>query len=235
MRWIQQSWIYACLEIRREWGTLNVVSCIWEIPKHIFSRGFRRWVRTGLWPHQDMESLIEQTVPRGLTLPSRKDRELSFHFDQFVDRDAQWMGYAKWRGYVLTPEAWEAFKKSESHGKAKLSEAELALAEPLFGAKWGYEITIRMLWEEMAEWWSMGRGWFMPLRHTIVTSYWGSFHGRNLRCNRVFLRALFKIRDSIEKKGFVDAMMDYTGLDREQKVRYLRQWSGTHTRYLKKS
>lgn len=222
MRWIRQSWAYARLEIRREWGTRAIVSCLWRIPQHVLSRGFRRWVITGLWPHQDTGSLVQQTVPRGLALSSRKDRELSFHFDQFVDRDV------KWRGYVLTHEAWQAFKKSETHGKAKLNERELMLAEPLFGAKWGYEITIKSLWQEMAEYWSMNMGWFPPLRHTIVTSYWGPFHERDSRCSRVYLRALFKIRDSIREKGFPTALLDYTGMDMETKRRYLDMWAANN-------
>jgi hypothetical protein len=159
----------------------------------------------------------------------KKNDQLRAHFDQFIDRDA------RWPNYVLTDAAWKAFKKSETYGKAKLSEAESVLAEPLFGAKWGYEITIQSLWQEMAEYWSMGMGWFLPLRHTIVTSYWGPFHGRDSRCSRVYLRALFKIRNSIRENGFVDAMMAYTGMGREDKERYLRMWEKNNVRYLKKA
>lgn len=221
MNCIKQSWGYILLETTRCWRHRDV-SCLWRIPKHICSPGFRRWAKTGLWPHQDVRPTVPKTSPKGLPLPSIKDRELSFHFDTFVDRDA------KWRGYVLTNEAWRAFKKSETYGKAKLSEAEMALAEPLFGAKWGYEITIQSLWQEMAEYWSMNMGWFLPLRHTIVTAYWGPFHGGDSRCSRVYLRALFKIRDSIEEKGFPTALLSYTGMGMDAKRRYLDMWAANN-------
>ena len=151
-----------------------------------------------------------------------KERQLRHHFDSFIDRDA------RYPGYVLTDAAWAAFKASESNGKARLTKEQLKLAEPLFGAKWGYEITIQSLWQEMAEWWSMNRGWFGPLRHTIVTTYWGPFHGRSSHASRVYLRALFKIRNAIEEKGFPVALMSYTGLDRETKVRYIKLWEANN-------
>lgn len=68
-----------------------------------------------------------------------KDTQLRAHFDRFLDRDA------RHPGYVLTEAAWKVFKKSESNGKARLTPEELALATPLFGAKWSYEITIQSL------------------------------------------------------------------------------------------
>ena len=146
-----------------------------------------------------------------------KERQLKDHFNQFIDRDA------KYPGYVLTDEAWKAFKKSESYGKKSLSPEETLLAEPLFGAKWSYEITIQSLWQEMAEYWSQNMGWFLPLRHTIVTEYWGPSYGR-AHGDRVYLRALLKIRDSIRANGFIDSLMAYTGLDMETKQRYLKTW-----------
>lgn len=140
-----------------------------------------------------------------------KDRLLRAHFDRFIDRDA------RYPGYVLTDAAWTAFKKSESHGKRKMTPQELELAAPLFGAKWSYEITIQSLWQEMADCWSSGWGWDIPLRHTI-SCVWreGS--------NRVYLRALFKIRRSIIDNGFISSMNAYTGLAREDKARYLDRW-----------
>lgn len=164
---------------------------------------------------------------------SLKDRQLREHFDQFIDRDA------RYPGHVLSDAAWKAFKKSESHGKKRLTSDDLDLAAPLFGAKWSYEITIQSLWQEMAEWWSNGRGWDAPLRATI-SDVWlrrgydkqGNPH-KDPRSNRVYLRALFKIRAAIRREGFPAALMAYTGLSREDKVRYLAAWEATNAHYFK--
>ncbi len=129
---------------------------------------------------------------------------------------------------MLTDAAWKAFKKSESNGKARLTPEELVLAEPLFGAKWGYEITIQSLWQELAEWWSNGWGWDAPLRHTI-SRVWREGG------NRVFLRALFKVRRAIRTNSFPVAMAAYTGLSRDDKTTYLARWEGTNARYLKEA
>jgi hypothetical protein len=153
-----------------------------------------------------------------------KDHQLRSHFDSFVDRDA------RYPDYILTDTAWTAFKKSESQGKRRLLDHERKAAEPLFGAKWSYEITIQSLWQEMAEYWSMNMGWFLPLRHTIVTGYWGPHHGRR-PISRVFLRALFKIRDSIERDSFPVALMAYTGMSMEDKARYISIWMGNNARW----
>lgn len=148
-----------------------------------------------------------------------KDRQLRAHFDRFIDRDA------RYPGYVLTDEAWRAFKKSETYGKRNMTAGELTLAEPLFGAKWGYEITIQSLWQEMAEWWSSGFGWDAPLRATIG-GVWREGG------NRVFLRALFKIRRAIRADYFPAALAAYTGLGRDDKARYLLRWEQTNADYL---
>lgn len=149
---------------------------------------------------------------------SLKERQLRDHFDRFIDREARYLGY------VLTDDAWRAFKKSETYGKRNMTPEELELAAPLFGAKWSYEITIQSLWQELADWWSSGRGWDAPLRHTI-SCVWREGG------NRVHLRALFKVRHAC-CAGFIDALMAYTGLGREDKVRYLVRWEATNAAYL---
>lgn len=152
-----------------------------------------------------------------------KERQLRAHFDAFIDRDA------RYPGYVLTDDAWRAFKKSETYGKRNMTPAEWDLAAPLFGAKWSYEITIQSLWQEIADNWSSNWGWGPPLFATIMDVYHGWEYDREgnrfkTLGNRVYLRALFKIRDSIREKGFVDALMSYTGLDMEAKRQYVDKW-----------
>ncbi len=161
-----------------------------------------------------------------------KDRQLRDHFDRFIDRDV------RYPNYVLTDAAWAAFKKRETHGKKSLTKEASDLIEPLFDAKKGYEITIKTLWEEMAEYWSMGYGWDAPLRATI-SDVWKRRDGydkdgnpqMDFRSNRVFLRALFKIRRSIIDNYFLKALLSYTGFDIEQRNRYLTQWKLTNQKY----
>lgn len=213
-------------------STRAALAAVWTAIRHVCSLAYWRYVQTGRYPYAlgVMPIYPRATFPSGpvTLLKDLKERQLRNHFDTFVDRDA------RYPDYVLDDAAWNAFRKSESRGRKSLTLAESALLEPLRGAKWGYEITIQSLWQEMADTWSKGWGWDAPLRATIA-DVWGRRRYdkdgnqiKDARSNRVYLRALLKIRRAIKTDGFIAAMMGYTGLSREQKDEYLTKWELTN-------
>lgn len=147
-----------------------------------------------------------------------KHWELGRHYARFIDR--------RWHpDYVLDVASLAAFIRVESDGRAACSAEELQLAEPLLNGKAQRELTIKLLFDEMAEWWSGGNGWFYPIAHTIHTEMWE--HGRECR-DRVFIRALVKIMRSCRKVGFLSALMAFTGMSQADKSRYAGMWLAKH-------
>ena len=72
-----------------------------------------------------------------------------------------------------------------------------------------YELTIRMLVEEMFDWWSNNWGCYYPLQSTIET----------IKNDRIFLVSLLKIKKRCEK-DFVEYIKSFTGIQQEQKEKY---------------
>ena len=140
-----------------------------------------------------------------------KHWQLGRHFTRFVDK--RWFP-----DFVLTEENLHAFIKWESYGPKSLNETESQLVKPLLNAKANKELTIKMLVEECAEWWSGGNGWFYPIAHTIH----GEF--RNRADDKVFLRALIKIMRDIKQNGFMEVLSGFTGISQEEKNKYFERY-----------
>lgn len=148
-----------------------------------------------------------------------KHRELGSHYARFVDK--------RWHpGFTLSDPVLEVFVRVESCGRSACSDEELIAADPLFNGKAQRELTIKLLFDEMADWWSMGSGWFAPIAHTIETEMWS--HGLARR-DRVFIRALIKIMKSCHENGFMDTLMSFTGMPAEDKNRYLNRWLASNS------
>lgn len=143
-----------------------------------------------------------------------KHWELGRHYARFVD--SHW-----YPDFVLDARALEIFVRVESAGHASCSEEELQIAAPLFNGKMNRELTIKLLFDEMADWWSMGAGWFAPIAHTLQTEMWS--HGL-MRRDRVFIRTLVKIMRACKKDGFQSTMLSFTGMSQEDKRRYCDHW-----------
>lgn len=82
-----------------------------------------------------------------------------------------------------------------------------------------YELTIRMLVEEMCDWWSKNWGWHYPLQSTIET----------IKNDRIFLVSLLKIKKRCMKDnglGFIDFINSFTGIPQEQKEKYFSRKFG---------
>lgn len=156
-----------------------------------------------------------------------KHWELGRHYESFVDR--------RWHpNYVLSAESLEIFIRVESNGRKSCSDEEIKLAEPLFSGKVMYELTIKMIYEEMAEWWSENHGWWAPIADTLRRVMWPLPHydcyGKPR--NRVYVRALIKIMRACHQ-SFPEALLSYTGLSHEEKRKYLDRWERSNERYFK--
>lgn len=93
--------------------------------------------------------------------------------------------------------------------------------EALLWAKKTEEITLTQMWHEMAEWWSMGAGWFYPWRDNL-SRLWADRRGNNLFVKKVLAQARL-----IKKKGcFMEAMLACSYFTHEDKMRYLERKYG---------
>ncbi len=143
-----------------------------------------------------------------------KHWELGRHYARFVD--------SRWHpDFALDARTLEIFVRVESAGRSSCSEKELQSAAPLFNGKTQRELTIKLLFDEMADWWSMGSGWFAPIAHMLKKEMWS--HGLYQR-DRVYIRALVKIMRACRKDGFMETLISFTGMPQEDKSRYINRW-----------
>ena len=133
-----------------------------------------------------------------------KHIEIGNHYMRFIDRK-------RFPLFELSDSVLLTFIKIESCGRGGISESDLVACEPLLNCKVNKELTIRMLWEEMAEWWSNGNGWFYPIAHAIQEE----FKIRSL--DKIHIRALIKIMRSIKRRGFAESLVRFTGIPEESK------------------
>lgn len=139
-----------------------------------------------------------------------KHWKLGRHYARFVD--------PVWHpNFKLTAEALEVFIRVESYGRGVCTKQELALAAPLLDGKIQRELTLKLLFDEMADWWSSGAGWFYPIAHTIRTEWLRSPR------DKIYIRALIKITRACQKEGFMETMLAFTGMDPMDKQRYLER------------
>ena len=144
-----------------------------------------------------------------------KHWELGRHFERFIDR--------KWYpDFRLNEENIEAFIKMESYGIRSLSAAEQYFVKPLLNGKINKELTIKMIMEECAEWWAYHHGWYYPIAHVIHTEF------QNRSKDRIFLRALIKIMRDMKKNGFQEVLSKFTGLSKDEKMRYIDKYYGVN-------
>ena len=140
-----------------------------------------------------------------------KHHKLGVHFTRFVDR--RWFP-----DFVLDTENLHTFIKFESYGRSYLTVEESKLIEPLINAKINKELTIKMLIEECAEWWSHGNGWIYPMIYTIRIEF------ENRKSDKLLLIALIKIMRDIKKNGFLTVLTNFTGLSDDEKDKYISRY-----------
>jgi len=130
-----------------------------------------------------------------------RHRQLYIHLERFIDR-------ARWPDYVMNEADFRAYLAHESTGRG-------AKPAPLAWCKKAEEITVHMLWSEMAEMWAFGHGWFYALHHTMSCEW------RERRGSNVWMKKLISIARGIRRRGFMDAMLSYTGFSDDDRSKYL--------------
>jgi len=120
-----------------------------------------------------------------------------------------WIDEAYWPNYSPTTSDWELFFKVETHGRGSVSQKDLGIIKPLLEAKGDYDLQIKMIYSECAEWWSKGWGWAAPIESLMKNA------------KGVYLDALTKIHSAFSIDSFA-AIMNFTGFDGDEKNRYLK-------------
>lgn len=143
------------------------------------------------------------------------------HFDiaatisYFVDR-SEYIGFPNF--IEPTREQIEIFSRVESYGRNSISDEEFKLAEPMFSGKENYDLQIKMVHEEIAEFIVMGWGWYPPLL-SIMDDI--KEQGENLK---IYLNALYKIKEKIEETSAFEVIMGYSGFSAEQRERFREKY-----------
>lgn len=134
------------------------------------------------------------------------------HFAKFAD--PHWYPEVE-----ITTEAIYAVIKNETYGPKSLTTVEKELIVPFMNGKGNVELTIKMVWEEMADWWSNSWGWAGPMRANIYNEY----KDRHITKNTTFIKILIKIYRTCLKDGFVESLIKFTGISNEAKLKYMNR------------
>jgi hypothetical protein len=128
------------------------------------------------------------------------------HFLTFFDRHR----YPEWK---LTDEKVGWFLQLQEKGRKSLSPEQMREIEPLIWCQKCKEISLQQLVDEMSEWWSKGWGWMYPLQSTLDTT-----------TDRLMKVALLRIRNRIQKEGFLSFFLRYPGIKQRMKDRRIDQF-----------
>jgi hypothetical protein len=145
--------------------------------------------------------------------------KMANHFARFVD--TRW-----YPDYKPSEEAIVAFFKQQSYGPKSLTEKEIELIAPLMNGQNNKELTIKMVFQEMADFWSKGWGWYIPLMETIKHE----FQDRHKTKDTFFIKALIKIArqgfnwEEEPSHWFIDLLEGFTGLSTGEKSSYYRRY-----------
>lgn len=136
-----------------------------------------------------------------------KEWRLIRHFLTFSDHHR----YPNWE---VTEEQARWFLQLQEKGRKSLNPAQMREIEPLVWCQKCKEITLQQLVDEMSEWWCKGWGWMYPMQATLDTTK-----------DRLMKVALLRIRNRIQKEGFLSFLIRYPGINQRAKDRRLKQFS----------
>ncbi len=139
---------------------------------------------------------------------------------EFIDR-------AYYPDYHPSVRDWEIYFKIETAGRCGVGEFDLARIKPLFEAKGDYDLQIKMVISEMAEWWAKGWGWGNVVDDAIDKISGNAIMGP-------YKESLEKVRESFRRDP-IEAITSYTGLSGDEKNRYLSEYEARLTSELQKS
>lgn len=131
----------------------------------------------------------------------QKHFEISRCISYFVDRNY-------FPNFVEpTREQIEIFFHIESHGKKQLTPAHLELVKPLLNGKVQYELQIKNVYEEFADWYMHGWGWYSPYRDIIVKCYNDRHH------LKPYIKFLRKLKRRFKKEGCLPVLCSFSEFD----------------------
>lgn len=110
-----------------------------------------------------------------------------------------------------TREQVDIFTQIESKGGKGITSEQLKSVEPLLNGKERYDLQIKMIHEEIAEWWLNGWGWYYPLAHTIKNVW-----PQRVKC-RVYVKMLLKLMRNFKDNGGMCVLGNYSGFSKEFK------------------
>lgn len=151
-----------------------------------------------------------------MTRKEIKRRRLLKHFAAFVDKHY-------FPDFKADQETEDLFLLWQSQGRAALNDTQQEKIRPLIYAQEMKELTIKMVVQDMCDWWSHGWGWYYPIHNTI----------RTIKNDNLFKVALLKIQEKCHK-DFMGFVLSYTGLTQDQKKKYLAVREMTCVREMQK-
>lgn len=86
---------------------------------------------------------------------------------------------------------------------------------PLLNGKANRELTVKMIHEEIVEWWMNDWGWIHPLISVIDSESRSN--------DRIMVDLLWKIHAKMKGSSVVDLIRSYSGFSKEEKERYLER------------
>jgi hypothetical protein len=110
-----------------------------------------------------------------------------------------------------TREQIDLFTQIESRGSKHLNEDQLKLVEPMLNGKQLYDLQIKMIHEELAEWVSGGHGWY-PVMASLLLKIYPERH----KCPS-YVKMLMRLKKKMEKESGLVVMMGYSGFTDEVK------------------
>ena len=140
---------------------------------------------------------------------TRNQQTIAACLGHFLDR-------AYYPDFHPTEADWQTFFRVETRGKAGITAAVLERIAPLLEAKGDYELQIKMVYSETAEWWSEGNGWIYPIEAAIRSA-------SETPEMAPYLAALEKIRSAFARDA-ITAVANYTGFSQEERNKYLKRY-----------
>ena len=128
------------------------------------------------------------------------------HINRFVDKH-------RYPDFRLTDDVFNLFFEYSSFGKKVLTTEQIEKIEPLINGQKTKEITIKLVVQEMSEWWSNGWGWGYPLYHMIENE-----------TDPIMLKVWNRFIYLINKNGYCDFLEEFSGIDDRDKKKYIEKY-----------
>jgi hypothetical protein len=142
----------------------------------------------------------------------KKHLEIAKTISYFVDRNY----FPEFQ--TPTNEQIRIFTQIESRGFKGLAPHQIKLVEPMLNGKHMYDLQIKCIHEELAEWIQNKSGWFYPIVD-IFKHVWPE--RKNLR---VYLRMLVSLIRKMRDTSGLEVMLEYSGFSETFKQKLINEY-----------